>query len=542
MFFTIAKRLALMLFTAFLAVLIVGSVGIMQMGRIKAELDHVQQQFIPAMEACNQFALSFSTLRRASILYTNAPSEEVRAIGRKQMVDGIEAQRKAFENLQRLNVGTDKEKQFLEQETRISGQYLQLTEKLISDIDVPGSDRTSLVSNALKVISPVGADLVKALDEHTKYYDEMMGQSVERSTERYNSALLTIIACTLAGLVILMYLGWSIYQHVVKPLISVRDIVTRVEAEKDFSTQALVTSHDEVGQVLVAFNRLLRAMQTAIRDMTTSANGVSDTAHALQLNSDKLSKQVTTQSEATTHISSAMEELTVSVSVVANQAADAKEASAQAGEMAQDGAQVIADAATEIDRISTAVETASTLMAELEKHSQRISSVVSVIGEVADQTNLLALNAAIEAARAGEQGRGFAVVADEVRKLAERTSLSTREITTTVSSIQSSTTQVRTSMLEAVESVKRGVVRAGNASDAIGKVSAHAANSMHLTNEIAGAISEQSAALTEIAKQVEVIARMSEENHATATISATDALELDGVASRLQQISSLYKI
>lgn len=474
--------------------------------------------------------------------HSHAASEEIRAVGRKQIVDGVEAQRKAFENLQRLNVGTDREKQFLEQETRVSAQYLQLTEKLIHDVDMPGADRAALVATALKVISPVGAELVKALDEHAKYYDEMMGQSVTRSAEGYNSARLTIIVCTLAGLAILAFLGWSIYLHVVKPLVAVRDIVTRVEAEKDFSTQATVTTHDEVGQVLLAFNRLLRAMQAAIRDMSVSANGVSHTAHALQRTSDRLSRQVTTQSEATSTISSAMEELTVSVSVVANQATDAKEASAQAGEMAHDSAQVIADVAAEIDHISAAVEAASTLMAELEEHSQRITSVVSVIGEVADQTNLLALNAAIEAARAGEQGRGFAVVADEVRKLAERTSLSTREIAATVSSIQSGTTQVRTSMLEAVESVQRGVVRAGSASEAIGNVSTHAANSMHLINEIAGAISEQSAALTEISKQVEVIARMSEENHTTATASATDAAELDNVASRLQETSSLYKI
>jgi methyl-accepting chemotaxis protein len=539
---TISKRLALMTVFGLLAVLAVGSVGLVQMGRIKGELDQVQQRYAPAIEACDRVALDFSNIRRASVLYTNAPSDQVRAIGRQQLTDGSALLRDQFSTLQRLALGLDKEKALIERESQLSAQYLQMTEKLIADIEASGADHAALIENALKTLSPVGAEFIKVLDEHAKFYDDLMDQGVTRSAQSYQSSLWGIGGCTLLGLLVLGLWGWSVYRHVVKPLAGVRDLVTKVESEKDFRTQATVSSQDEVGQVLDAFNRLLKAMRGAIHDMGESATDVSQTAHALRESSEALSKRVTTQSEAASNIASAMEEMTVSVSVVAGQAKDAKEASLQAGEMADNGAEVISHAAHEIDCIAEAVNRCSSLMNELEGHSQRINSVVSVIREVADQTNLLALNAAIEAARAGEQGRGFAVVADEVRKLAERTSLSTREIAETVGNIQSGTRLVKTSMEDAVASVERGVVRARDASDAIRQVNTHANQSTQQVTEISGAISEQSAALTEIAKQIEVIAQMAAENNNTAETSVNDANELNTVADRLKQTASQYRI
>ncbi|WP_018604997.1 methyl-accepting chemotaxis protein [Uliginosibacterium gangwonense] len=538
---TIARRLALMSAIGLIAVLSVGAVGLIQMSRIQTELNTVLTQHVPAIRAANRVQLAFQEVRRASVLYSNAPSDQVREVALKQLKAGIANQRERFQQLGAL-ASSEQEKALNADEAALSAQYLELTENLMQALASEGADRPTLISKAVGTITPTGIKLLAVMEKHAQYYEDLMSHSVENSTQRYRQAIWATVLCTLLALVVLALWSLSVYRRVVVPLAGVRDVVTKVEAEKDFSIQAKAGANDEVGQVLSAFNRLLQAMRRDIQAMGRAAHGVSSSAHALLATSESLSTQVTTQSDAAATIAAAMEEMTVSVSVVANQAHEAKEASSQAGEMARNGGEVIAQTAQEIDHIAAAVTTSAERMGELEEHSQRINSVVAVIRDVADQTNLLALNAAIEAARAGESGRGFAVVADEVRKLAERTALSTREIGDTVNSIQQSATQVRASMQDAVESVGRGVQRAHDASGAIDRISQRAAESMRLVTEITTAISEQSAGLTQIARQVEVIAQMAEKNHTTANHSAEEARELDTLAEHMQHTTSQYKV
>lgn len=524
-----------------LAVLCVGAVGLIQMSRIQAELNAVLTQHVPAIRAANRVQLAFQEVRRASVLYSNAPSDQVRTVALKQLTAGIANQRERFQQLEGLAT-SEQEKAMIKDEAALSASYLDLTEKLIQALSEEGADRPALISKAVATITPTGIKLLALMEKHAQYYEDLMAQAVTHSSQRYRQAIWATGLGTVLGLVVLALWGVSVYRRVVIPLAGVRDVVTQVEANKDFSIQAKVDSHDEVGQVLGAFNRLLQAMRRAIQDMGQAAQGVSGSAHGLLLASESLSTQVTTQSDAAASIAAAMQEMTVSVTLVANQANEAKEASSQAGEMARNGGEVITQATREIDRVATSVQVSAERMTELEEHSQRINSVVAVIREVADQTNLLALNAAIEAARAGESGRGFAVVADEVRKLAERTALSTREIGNTVSDIQQSAAQVRSSMQDAVESVARGVQRAHDASTAIERISGRAADAMHLVTEMTAAISEQSTGLTQIARQVEVIAQMADQNHIMADRSAGEARELNTLAERMRDTASQYQV
>jgi methyl-accepting chemotaxis protein len=216
--------------------------------------------------------------------------------------------------------------------------------------------------------------------------------------------------------------------------------------------------------------------------------------------------------------------------------------SRRSGEIASEGQAVIQDTVSEINGIAERVRDASEQIDQLARESANIGAVVNVIKEVADQTNLLALNAAIEAARAGEQGRGFAVVADEVRKLAERTSQSTQEIGALISTIQQGAEAAVSRMREVVGRVGQGVEKAGLAGGAIQQIRDGSGRVVDMVEDISLAIREQSTASLNISQQVERIAQMSEEASDAAGHTADAASQLQGLAKQMQVAVARYRV
>jgi methyl-accepting chemotaxis protein len=241
-------------------------------------------------------------------------------------------------------------------------------------------------------------------------------------------------------------------------------------------------------------------------------------------------------------MSAAVEQMTVSISHVSDNAANAERATTDSHNHSNQGALVINEAVAEIAKIASAVTNSSNMIADLERRSVEIQGIASVINDIADQTNLLALNAAIEAARAGEQGRGFAVVADEVRKLAERTAKSTREITGMLAVIQECTRAAVSSMNEGVTLVANGTDLANQAGNSIIQISESANRVVSEVNDISAALREQKAASEDIAKSVEKIAQMAEENSAASHETATAATSLKDLAIALKNDASWFRV
>ncbi|NHQ84521.1 methyl-accepting chemotaxis protein [Iodobacter sp. HSC-16F04] len=290
----------------------------------------------------------------------------------------------------------------------------------------------------------------------------------------------------------------------------------------------------------------MRSMQQGLHDMVRRFNQASSTlANASeQLNKEtaQISRGSQMTSEATSSTAAAIEEMTVSISHISSSARETELNSHQAAELATEGEKMAQHAADEIRRISGDISSAAELIRGLVDRSREIDSMSAVIKEIADQTNLLALNAAIEAARAGEQGRGFAVVADEVRKLAERTSGATQDITRTIRAVQDDTDIAAGSMDLVQSQVAQGVDLVEKAAAALREINGMARVTLEKTRDVANATQEQSQVSNSIAGNVERIAQMVEESDASVQAAHEQVRSLDELARELTLEAAKFKL
>ena len=388
----------------------------------------------------------------------------------------------------------------------------------------------------------VATNATQTLANHVKYNVDLATEAKQESKAIYNKLMTAIIVLIVLAIAGVGFLGAMIYRNVVTSLSSLRNTLVSVETNLDFTQRAPVTSNDEVGATVEAVNRLTAKLQTSLREIADQSDRVSSAAKQLTETAHIVTDSASSQSAAAADMAATVEEMTVSINHVADQASEANRLSGESGTLAIDGEKTIVETVEDINLIASTVRDASGYVAHLDRDSQRVNEVIGVIKEIADQTNLLALNAAIEAARAGEQGRGFAVVADEVRKLAERTSQSTQVIAETIAAMQVNARNTVDGMQAVDERVSVGVERANAANSAITQIRTSSGRAVERVGEISNAIREQGIASTSIAQQVEKIAQMSEENHAAAENTSATAEELDHLAHRMKEIVSHYKI
>ena len=283
-------------------------------------------------------------------------------------------------------------------------------------------------------------------------------------------------------------------------------------AQLDLSLRLPAEGSDEISLTARSVNDLLGEFQSVVSRMKDSAAHVSTASEGLATSVAQLSDSVSQQNESTAAMAASVEELAVSVTHISDSSNAAQQISKTSREHAQNGGEVIGKTVAGMVDMTKSLQATAMQVETLGQRSQEIGSIAGVIKEIADQTNLLALNAAIEAARAGEQGRGFAVVADEVRKLAERTGDATTEIANVISAIQTDTQKAVHEMSVVVELANSNAEIARQAGGSIDDIQNGAAEVFNATNDIATALNEQSAANDLIAQQVEVIATMSEKN------------------------------
>ncbi|MBP1142559.1 methyl-accepting chemotaxis protein [Pseudomonas sp. PvP009] len=387
-----------------------------------------------------------------------------------------------------------------------------------------------------------------ALDKMTTLGASMLANSNDLITRQNKSrdadsakSVTMIAAATALALVLSILAAWVITRQITTPLQETLEVVERV-ASGDLSRNLNVDRKDELGKLQATIQRMtvsLRELVGGIRDGVTQ---IASAAEELSAVTEQTSAGVNSQKVETDQVATAMHEMTATVQEVARNAEEASEAAVTADRQARDGERVVNEAIAQIERLASAVGNSSEAMGALKQESDKIGSVLDVIKSVAEQTNLLALNAAIEAARAGEAGRGFAVVADEVRSLAQRTQKSTEEIEALIARLQSGTQQATTVMDSSRELSTSSVEltrRAGGSLESITKtVSAIQA----MNQQIAAAAEEQSATAEEINRSIINVRDVSEQTSAASEETAASSVELARLGNHLQVLVSRFTV
>ncbi|MFZ5483881.1 MAG: methyl-accepting chemotaxis protein [Pseudomonadota bacterium] len=403
-----------------------------------------------------------------------------------------------------------------------------------------GDFSTALLADYLRADADRQAVQV-AMNDLLKVQMDIARAEYEAAEQRYAVDKWIFLILTLVGVVGVAGSAWMIIGRI-RTSLSQAAAAAHAIAGGDLTYPLPAAGSDEVGQLVGQLGEMQRGLRDLIGHIRDNVEAVTRSASELTSAAAQTSEISRMQSDDASGMAAGVEQLSVSIDQVEEHSREARELSQSSASQSSESGRIIHEATSEISHIADQVNAMAVTIRELEGVSGQISTIVAVIRDIADQTNLLALNAAIEAARAGEQGRGFAVVADEVRKLAERTAKSTQEIADMIAKIQQGTQRATQEMEAGVSRVNGGVELARQAGDSVSHIRTAADQVNHAMDGISTAIREQAAAMREIAGKVERIAQGAEENSASVSQTAAAAGRLESLARDLHAQTERFRL
>lgn len=516
------------MYTGFIIVLliagIIGWTAIHQMQKMHEETTQITSVWMPGVESINNINYLKEFVLKTTLAHILAPDQSTMESLEKTRSELLTKIDREFQTYEKTIVLEEDRKHF-DAMLKAWKAFIPLNDKTMKESQNQNeAEAYALYLQSQEAIKGLFGD-VEAL---VKLNHDGAVQSSKDSSDAYESGFMMTLIFLIAGLVIGAGTAVFLTRSITKPLALVTDSISEVSRGNLTIDPVQVSSRDELGLLAHSTNDMIVGLRRLIASVLESAQNVAAASQQISASSQEIAGGASSQATAAQSVNELFRELSIAIDSVAQSAEASADLSTQAKEMAQEGG-------TTIHSTVAAMTQVERQMSLLQDDSGKIGQIIAVIDDIADQTNLLALNAAIEAARAGEQGKGFAVVADEVRKLAERSGNATKEIASIISGMQKNT-------LQSVDAVSHAVALAHKIGTAFEQIVAKVNETAVQVNEIAAASEEQAAQAGEVLGAVETIAAASEEAAAAAEETASSTQSLAKMAEELNGSVSAFRI
>ncbi|MEO6678391.1 MAG: methyl-accepting chemotaxis protein [Pseudomonas sp.] len=506
--------------------LILGVFSLNQMSKIRAAGEDIANASVPSIKSLDEFTQLTLRLRVLSyrLLINREPDVQ------QKTMDLFEQRNQQIRDAQRVYeplIDGPQERAAYDQYVQLLAQYRQLEDRMKS---LSRNNQVDELSKMLNTELLTNSEAVnKALAKLLEINTQQIAETDKGASDQYSASFNLVITLLVIATGLTLLFAWLLTNSITKPIANALDAAENI-AEGNLTQPITVDGQDEAGRLLLAMSKMQEKLRDTLQRISGSATQLASAAEELNSVTDESARGLTQQNNEIEQAATAVNEMTSAVEEVARNAVSTSEASKNATTSAGDGRDLVQETVSAIERMSADVQSTATLIGDLANESRDIGKVLDVIRGLADQTNLLALNAAIEAARAGEAGRGFAVVADEVRALAHRTQQSTSEIERMIGSIQSGTEHAVDSMRNSTERAESTLNIARGAGMSLDTINSAIVEINERNLVIASAAEEQAQVAREVDRNLVNIRDLSVQ-------SATGANQTSAASSELSRLA-----
>ena len=532
----VAPRAALFFALIIALVFVLGAFAVVQMGKLKDSEKDVELNW---MASIRQTGLMNSTALRLR-LETQRGLADPQSI--QKTIDSFASYRKAFNdavaNYEPL-IASDKERSFYTPVKNSADAYSKLMDSL--EPLMRQGDVAAAVSLVQTGIRPLTNTMEMQIKDLTNFNNDGAAQAGQNATDLYNNGLWLVVGLIAAVVVLTVGLALLLTKSITSPIKDALSVAERIAAS-DLSKEVLVSGTDEAGRLLKALAQMQTNLRTTIMQISDSSTQLASASEEMTAVTEESSRSLVAQNDEVNQAATAVTEMSAAVDEVARNAESASEESKRTQGYTEIGLERVAQTLKSIQKLNGNVENTSEQIQGLSDRAQSITKVVEVIRAIAEQTNLLALNAAIEAARAGEQGRGFAVVADEVRALAHRTQVSTQEIEQMIAAIQNDSDLAVKAMNTSRDLATESLGVAQEASTSLDQIATAIVQINERNLMIATASEEQSHVAREVDRNLVSIRELATQSAAGASQTASACGEMSKLAVNLNHLVNKFVV